>query len=319
MNVVEGRVVRTDAKVCHVALEPGSPPIQAALRGSLFEDLQGMKNPVAVGDLVKVDVSSEPAALLEILPRRNRLGRIASAHDPREQVLVANVDQLLVIGSLSKPGFSSARTDRILAACADYSIPSVLVINKIDLAEEDEVEEIAATYEQIPIPVLRTCAVDGRGIDELRALLQDKVSVLYGASGAGKSTLVNYLQPGLNIKEGKISKYWSAGKHTTSYSQLHPLDFGGWVIDTPGIRAFRLHGVPIERLRDLFGEFGRYQGKCRFPTCTHDHEPGCAVWDAVDRLELPASRYASYIDLLIEADPARAVEGDEFESPDEEP
>jgi ribosome biogenesis GTPase len=201
---------------------------------------------------VLVDLGGDPLRLTEVLPRRNYLGRTASSHDPREQILAANVDQLLAISSIVKPGFSSNRTDRILAACVWHDIPAVLVLNKIDLVDEDDVAAVERTYLDIPVPVLRTCAVDGRGVDELRALLSDGVSVLYGASGAGKSTLLNAVQPGLNLKTGKISKYWHAGKHTTTHSQLFPLEAGGWVVDTPGIRVFRLYEVGAAELRGLF-------------------------------------------------------------------
>ena len=300
-----GRVIRVDAKVCHVDL--GDRVIHASPRGSLFENLQ-QKNPVAVGDLVKVSLDGDPVGLESVEPRRNYLGRTASSHDPREQVLVANVDQLFMIGSVEKPKFSSVRTDRILAACCWHNIPAVLVLNKIDLADEEQAAAIRATYEAIPIPVIVTCATDGRGVDELGAMLKDKVSVFYGPSGAGKSTLLNWIQPGLKIREGKISRYWDQGKHTTSFSTLHSLEMGGYAIDTPGIRVFRLHELERGDLRGLFPDFAPLAKKCYFPDCTHDHEPDCAVWDAVDSGKLAASRYASYVDMLDEIDPANAYE-----------
>src|SRR5688572_13774447 len=240
-GTVEGRVVRADARIFHVSV--GERTLPAAPRGKLFEGLSERKNPVAVGDRVRVDVSSTPAAIEEVLERRNYLGRRASAHDPREQVLVANVDRMFVIGSLRKPGFSSNRTDRILAACFWHGIPAVLVLNKIDLARGAEAAEIRGTYERAGVEVFETSALRGEGIDALRDALRDRLNVFYGASGAGKSSLLNALQPGLDLKVGKISRYWDTGKHTTTFSQLHRLEFGGWVIDTPGIRVFRLHGL----------------------------------------------------------------------------
>lgn len=310
-----GRVVRTDAKVCHVQIE--GETLLAAPRGALFENLGHQKNPIAVGDFVEIETSGSPASIEKVLERRNYLGRTASSHDPREQVLVANVDQLLIVGSLNKPGFSSNRTDRILAACVWHEIPATLILNKIDLARSGELEEVRATYERIPIPVLETCATKGLGLESLKAALQNKVSVFYGASGAGKSTLLNALQPGLKIKVGKISRYWDQGKHTTSFSRLHTLDFGGYVIDTPGIRVFRLHDLTRAELRDLYPEFSRYQSDCQFPDCSHDHEPRCAVFDAVDRGEIPASRYASYTEMLdeVSTDPIE----DELVEPEEDP
>ncbi len=311
----KGRVVRVDAKVCHVHTDDGE--LQAAPRGSLFEDLDGVKNPVAVGDWVMVDPASEPAALVEVLPRQNYLSRIASSHDPREQVLVANVDQLLIIASVNKPKFSSNRTDRVLAACEWHEIPTVLVLNKIDLDRKGVLAEIRATYQSIPVPVLETCATEGTGLDELRELLTDKVTALYGPSGAGKSTLINELQPGLKLKVGKISSYWEQGRHTTSYSRLFRLDFGGWVVDTPGFRAFRLHGLRRGSVWGLFPELARFQDGCRFPNCTHDHEPDCAVLDALEDGKIAESRYMSYLELLVESAPDDFVEPDAEEELEE--
>lgn len=302
--MLTGRVVRQDAKVFHV--DVGGKTILCAPRGKLFDSLKAeVKNPVAVGDLVRVDPAGDPASIEEVLPRRNQLSRMASSHDPREQVLVANVDQLFIIGSMRKPGFSSFRTDRILAACEWHEITPVIVINKIDLVREGDVEAIRATYEGAGYDVLETSATEERGVEALRDKLPGAVSVFYGPSGAGKSSLLNALQPGLRLKVGKISKYWSAGVHTTTFSQLIELDLsgGGWVIDTPGIRVFRLHGVHRGVLRDQFPEFARYEGKCRYPDCAHDHEPGCAVVEAVERGDVAETRYASYVEMLDEVSP----------------
>ncbi len=299
-GTVEGRVVRADARLFHVSV--GERTLPAAPRGKLFEGLE-RKNPVAVGDRVRVDLSTSPASIEEVLARRNYLGRLASAHDPREQVLVANVDRLFVIGSLRKPGFSSNRTDRILAACFWHNIPTVLVLNKMDLARGSEGDEIRSTYERAGIEVLQTSVPRGEGIDALRAALRDRLNVFYGASGAGKSSLLNAIQPGLNLKVGKISRYWDTGKHTTTFSQLHSLDFGGWVIDTPGIRIFRLHGLKPRDLRGLFPEFAPFAAHCRYPDCSHDHEPGCAVFEAVERGEIGATRFASYLEMQDELAP----------------
>lgn len=293
-----GRVVRTDAKVVHV--EVGDRVVLAAPRGKLFEERKAQKNPVAVGDRVLVDTSSQPAGLEEVLPRTNWLGRLASTHDPREQVLFANVDRLFVVASVKKPPFSSNRADRILAACAWHDIPATLVLNKIDLAEDEEIDALRASYAHAGIELLETCATDGRGIDELRAALAGRVSALYGGSGVGKSSLLNALAPGLKLKVGKISKFWDAGKHTTTHSELLKLPFGGAVIDTPGIRVFRLHGATQQDLRGIFPELVAHQAGCHFPSCTHVAEPDCAVVRALDEGRIPESRYASYLELMNE-------------------
>jgi ribosome biogenesis GTPase len=311
----EGRVVRVDAKVCHV--DVSGEVVLAAPRGALFERLEGVKNPVAVGDLVRVDRSSDPASLAEVLPRRNSLSRVASSHDPREQVLAANIDQVMIFASVDKPRFSSNRTDRILAACEWNELEPVLVLNKIDLDKKGRLAEIRATYEAVPVRIVETCATDGRGVEEVKALLRDRVTILYGPSGAGKSTTINAIQPGLDLKVGRISAHWDQGRHTTTHSQLIHLELGGWVIDTPGIRVFRLHGVKKSQLRDLFPEIRRLQAGCKYPDCIHDHEPECAVLDALEAGELARTRYMSYLELLVEASPDDFSGGDD-ELPEDE-
>lgn len=302
-EVRKGRVIRADAKVFHVDF--GDEVCTCAPRGKLFDELDdNVKSPVAVGDWVHVSLDGDPAGIEEVLPRTNYLSRTASSHDPREQILFSNVDQLFVISSLEKPRFSSNRTDRILAACRYHEIPASLVINKIDLDKRDDLDDICETYEAAGIDVLPTCAADGRGIQPLAELLRDKVSVFYGASGAGKSTLLNLLEPTLDLKTAKISKYWDSGRHTTTFSQIHTLhEVGGLVVDTPGIRAFRLYDINKAELRDLFPEFEPYRGKCEFSDCSHDHEPGCVVYEAVEALTLSPTRYGSYIEILDELAP----------------
>ncbi len=308
--------MRVDAKLCHVDVDGSVLP--AAPRGALFDNLGHVKNPVAVGDRVRVDLASQPASLDEVLPRKNQLSRQASSHDPREQVLFANVDQLLVIASVTKPGFSSNRTDRILVACQYHEIPAHLVLNKIDLDRAGVAEELRATYAAVGVPVLLTSAERGTGLEELAALLRGKASALYGGSGVGKSTLLNALVPGLNIKIGKISSYWEQGKHTTSYSQIHTLPtLGARVIDTPGIRVFRLYGVNERELRDAFPELLEYGAQCRFAGCSHTHEPDCAVHAAFERGDIATSRFESYIEMLSEAVPVSEL-ADDGEGDDDE-
>ena len=304
MNHAIGTVVRGDARVYHVCLDESGETRQFAPRGKLFDTLDGgIKNPVTVGDKVRVMLDGDPPAVEEVLPRRNYLPRIASSHDPREQILFSNVDQLFVIASVTKPTFSSNRTDRILAACEYYEIPANVVLNKVDLDKDDMTAQLRETYEEAGLRVIETCATDGR-LGELDELLRGSISVFYGASGAGKSTILNTLQPGLKLRTGKISRYWEAGKHTTTFSQMHVLDaLECRVIDTPGIRVFRLAGINKAELRDCFPEFAPHQARCRFPDCSHDHEPDCGVYEAVESGRLAPTRYASYVEILDELVP----------------
>jgi ribosome biogenesis GTPase / thiamine phosphate phosphatase len=304
----KGLVVQADAKVVHVELEPvdGEPRrvIQAVPRGKLFEALGPVKNPLAVGDWVEVEASGQPPAVERVLPRRNQLSKVASSHDPREQVLFANVDEVLVINSFKTPGFSSNRTDRILAACSLCELPASLVLNKSDLADPEELELVRQTYQKAGYPVIETAATKGLGLDAVKQRMVGRTTVMYGASGVGKSTLLNALF-GLSLKVGKISSYWASGKHTTSFSKAVRIDEQTVVIDTPGIRVFRPYGIHKADLRFHYKEFAAYTGRCRFQGCLHDHEPGCALADAVEAGELAPSRYLSYVELLdeIEAPP----------------
>jgi ribosome biogenesis GTPase len=298
----KGTVVRSDAKVYHV--EVGGEVRQFAPRGRLFEELGETKNPVAVGDHVRVSLKGDPPGVEEVLRRVNYLPRIASSHDPREQILFANVDQLFIIASVAQPTFSSNRADRILAACSYHEIPAWLILNKIDLDKGGQARAVCKTYEAAGVPVLEMCASEKRGLEPLIELLRNKISVFYGASGAGKSTILNAIQPGLNLRVGKISRFWDQGKHTTTFSQMHRFEaLPARVIDTPGIRVFRLAGINKAELRDLFPEFQPFQEQCHFPDCTHDHEPKCAVFDALEAGKLAPTRYASYVEILDELTP----------------
>jgi ribosome biogenesis GTPase len=309
MDVAIGRVVRADARVCHVDIDGNVR--QFAPRGKLFEELsRDVKNPLAVGDRVEVSRDGDPPGIERVLPRENWLSRIASSHDPREQVLFANVDQVVVLGSVNAPRFSSNRTDRILLACRYHEIPALLILNKVDLDVRGAAREIRHTYEAADVTVLETCAATGQGVERFADALRARISAVYGPSGAGKSTLLNAIQPDLLLKTGKISRYWDAGKHTTSFSQMHPLPaLEAWVIDTPGIRVFRPFGINKAELRDLFPEFAPFARECRFPDCSHDHEPGCAVFAAVEDGRIAPTRFASYVEVLDELVPPPEDDG----------
>jgi ribosome biogenesis GTPase / thiamine phosphate phosphatase len=303
-ELATGRVVRCDAKSYLVTI--GGETRAFVPRGKLFDTKDAdVKSPVVVGDLVRVSLDGDPPGVEEVLPRKNYLPRVASSHDPRQQILFANVDQLFIVASLAKPTFSSNRADRILAACRYHEIPAQLVLNKIDLDKDDLMREITRTYVEAGVEVLPVCATERRGLETLAARLTAKTSVLYGGSGAGKSTILNALEPGLTLKTGKISKFWDQGKHTTTHSQVHALpSLDAWVIDTPGIRVFRLTGINKAELRDCYPEFAPFAAHCRYgASCSHDHEPGCAVFEAVEKGQLAPTRFASYVEILDELVP----------------
>ena len=264
------------------------------------------KNPIAVGDRVRVSLDGRPAGCRggarahelpsphRLLPRPTRAGtsrqrRSTGGHRFGSRVHASR--------RIAPTGFS--------AACEYYEIPGRLVLNKLDLDDEGEGEAVAATYEAAGVPVLPTSAERGEGLAALADLLRGKVTAFYGASGAGKSTLLNALQPGLSLKTGKISRYWAQGKHTTTFSQMLRVEaVDGWVIDTPGIRVFRLYGINKAELRDCYPEFAPFQERCRYLNCSHyDHEPECGVFEAVDTGQLAPTRYQSYVEILDELAP----------------
>jgi ribosome biogenesis GTPase len=296
MPTALGRVVRFDARI--VIVDVDGVPRACAQAGKLFESRGPQKNPVAVGDEVEVALGRDPGRIEAVRPRRNWLSRVASSHDPREQVLCANVDQVVVVSSVRQPTFSSARADRILIAARHAEIPALLVVNKADLAAEGELDLLCATYESAGIDALRTSVPAGQGLAELRERLGGRLSFLYGGSGVGKSSLLNALAPALGLRVGAVSSYWDQGRHTTSDSRLVELAPGTRVIDTPGIRRFRPFGIAGAELRHFYPEFAR--ARCRFGDCTHDHEPGCGLADAVEQGLVPPSRAASYLELLEE-------------------
>ncbi len=294
------RVLRVDARQCEVLLADGTVT-PAMMRGRLFEERSEDRVPVAVGDRVRLERETETWAIAEVLPRRNEFCRRASGEDlDRRQLLAANVDQVVVVNSLADPPFSSIAADRILAACSFAGIPTLLLLNKADLIKQRKLERILATYAGAEVPLLATSAVDGGGLEELRAAIAGRASVFYGLSGVGKSTLLNHLLPELKLETRDTSAALSSGRHTTSFSRLYPMPDGGSLIDTPGVRKFRPYGLPPSEVRLHFAELRRVGETCRYQDCTHRSEPGCAVLSARQSGDFPEPRYRSYLELMME-------------------
>jgi ribosome biogenesis GTPase len=253
-----------------------------------------------VGDFVRVELTETPGSVEERLERRTLLFRASAGEGRRAQVLVANADQVLVVASIRAPALSFSGVDRILAAAEHGDLGGVVCLNKIDLAAKKEAEEAAGIYRRAGFPTLLTCGLRGDGLEDLRAALEGKITVLAGASGVGKSTLINALQPGLDLRIAPVTGKMGEGRHTTTGIRLLRLDFGGQVVDTPGIRSFALWQVEAEDVRLLFRDLRGIERRCRFSSCLHREEPGCAVRAAVKRRRIAPSRYASYLDVLAE-------------------
>ena len=258
-------------------------------------------DPVAIGDAILYKpAEAGKGVITDILPRKTKLSRPAAGKKPLEQVVVANLDQVVAVFAATRPKPHWNLLDRYLVSAESAELDTLVCITKMDTADEDEVADIAALYRALGYRVILTSSASGRGIDELRAELNGKLSAFVGKSGVGKTSLLNALQPGLGAKVGAVSLGDTGkGMHTTTHMEMFPLDGGGAVVDTPGIRMFGLWEVDGSDIALYFREMEPLVGTCRFGNdCTHDHEPGCAIRKAVDTGEIARRRYDSYLRML---------------------
>jgi ribosome biogenesis GTPase len=255
---------------------------------------------VVIGDHVRVrllDEQAEGAAtglIEEILPRENELVRGAAGGGRYLDVIATNLDLLVAVHALREPDFNPARLDRFLLIAEAAEIPALVCLNKLDLISSEEAGLIAGVYRAAGYPVILTCAKSGSGIEELRAALTGKISALLGPSGVGKSSLLNRIQPGLRLRTAEISDATGKGRHTTTTAELLPLNGGGYVADTPGLRELAIREVEPEDVAWLFPEFRPFMVECKFSNCTHREEVGCAVTAAVRAGAIAPERYRSY-------------------------
>jgi ribosome biogenesis GTPase len=260
-------------------------------------------NPVAVGDHVELGerAADGTAFIVAITTRRNYIIRRASNLSKESHIIAANLDQALLVVTLAHPTTSTTFIDRFLATAQAYGVEAIIAINKTDLLDEEDrelLEAVAYLYESIGYKTVAISAETGDGIDGLKAMLKDKVTLFAGNSGVGKSTLINRLIPGLDLRTGEISTVHDTGMHTTTFSELFYLPEGGSIIDTPGVRGFGTVDFKREEIDHYFPELFALSKDCRFGNCTHTHEPGCAVRAALERNEVAESRYTSYLSIL---------------------
>jgi ribosome biogenesis GTPase len=273
--------------------------VEVSLRGRLKK---GDGEKLAVGDEVwmEEDARGGAWAIAEILPRRSQLARRAPGGAYGERTVVANIDQVVVVFSVAKPEPHVRMLDRFLVIAEANDIAARIVINKVDLAADAGVRARFADYVAAGYPLHLTSVVARRGFGELREALAGRVSALTGPSGVGKSSLLNALYPGLNLRVGEISESVNKGRHTTVGATLHPIPGGGFVVDTPGLREVGVWGIDPAALDQCFPEFAALLGQCRFSDCSHLHEPGCAVRQAVERGTASRARWESYAKLYEE-------------------
>ena len=270
------------------------------IRSSLRVPHSGLSNVVAAGDEVVVSHNGHDRGLVDaVLPRRSALARPDSFYPHLQQVIVANVDQLLIVASWREPAFWPELVDRYLIAAVRHKVAPIICINKIDLAADPaELAAVEGAYAQAGCRVICTSARAGQGLDALREILAGRTTALAGLSGVGKSSLLSAVEPGLSLRVSEVSDRRHEGRHTTTQVSLHPLSGGGFVADTPGIREMGLSGLRQPDLQRFYPELAAAAGSCTYANCSHTREPGCAVKLAVRAGRISAMRYDSYRKIL---------------------
>ena len=307
--MMEATVVKNAGSHFLLSELPRWEPFPAVLRGKVRLEKSGATNPVAVGDRVLYSLEGtvadeqHPAVITEVLPRKNYVIRRSTNLSRQQHIIASNLDRALLVVTLYFPEIKLPFLDRLLVTCEVYGVQAVIVLNKMDLYRElapEQVEDFCRIYRGAGYQVIECSALTGEGMDELRAICSQGTSLVSGESGVGKSSVIKALDPSLDPKIGRISEAHLQGKHTTSLYEMYPLNGGGFIVDTPGLRGFGLVDLEKEEIAKYFPEMLRVADNCRFVPCTHTHEPGCAVKAAVDAGLISPERYNSYLGMLEE-------------------
>lgn len=301
---MKGLVIKSTGSWYEVKSDAGDI-LKVRLKGVFRLDETKDTNPIAVGD--RVVVSTEDAdnswVIDEIIERENYIVRSSPKHKGARQVIAANLDQALLVVTMANPRTSTGFIDRFLITAEANHIPTIIAFNKQDLLDpktkkkQDYVSEI---YKNIGYKVLFVSSVTGENIEELKSILKDKTTLVSGHSGVGKSTLMNAVQPGLNLRTNDISKFSGKGMHTTTFAEMHFLDFGGGIIDTPGIREFGIMDFKPEEISHYFVEMREALKDCKFNNCIHENEPGCGVRKAYEAHKISEDRYGNYLNIMLD-------------------
>ena len=303
---IEGLVIRATGSWYEVL--NGEERINCRIRGKLR--LKGVRstNPVVVGDIVRCESDQNGEwVIYDIVPRRNYIIRRASNLSKESHIIAANIDRAMIVVTLIEPVTALEFVDRFLITCEAYKVPATILLAKIDLLADapEAVAQFHEIYNSAGYEVIDISATEGIGVDRVKAMLDGKVTLVSGNSGVGKSTLIGKIDPTLDIRTGEISESFHKGKHTTTFSTMYPIGNNGYIIDTPGIKGFGLIEIDDKELWHYFPEIIATAGECRFYNCTHTHEPGCAVVEAVKDGKISYSRYESYLKILDDDDKYR--------------
>ena len=301
LHLEKGLVIRNTGSWYVVKTEDGRQ-IECKIKGNFR--LKGIRstNPIAVGDRVQIAVNSEGTAFItEIEDRKNYIIRRASNLSKQSHIIAANLDLCMLVVTVNYPETSTIFIDRFLASAEAYRVPVALVFNKTDLYSEDELrylDGLINLYTHIGYPCFRISALNEEGIQEIKDELKGKITLFSGHSGVGKSTLINAILPEAKLKTGEISTAHNKGMHTTTFSEMFPVEGDGYIIDTPGIKGFGTFDMKDEEVGHYFKEIFEFSANCKYGNCTHRHEPGCAVREAVANHYISESRYTSYLNIL---------------------
>ena len=303
---MKGIIIKSTGSWYQVLETETKAVFEARIRGKFKLIKTRLTNPLAVGDEVEFSLEQDDVAwITKILPRKNYLIRKSVNLSKEAHIIASNIDIACFIYTLKFPETSLGFLDRFLACCEAYNIPSLILFNKMDVLSEDEkeiVQNIEAMYQNIGYDTLEISSYSKLNLDLLKDRIKDKTSVFFGHSGCGKSTLVNALQPSLDLRTGEISDTHLKGKHTTTFAQMHFWDFGGSVIDTPGVREFAMIDVEKDEIQHYFPEIFTLGRDCKYHNCMHINEPKCAVIAGLENGEIEESRYMTYLKLMEEAE-----------------
>jgi ribosome biogenesis GTPase len=289
----QGKVIKSTRN--HYLVRYGEKTLTCVVRGKIVGKPGEALSTVKVGDnVILTEISGDEGVIQQILPRSSKLSRTVEGKAYREHIIATNIDQMVVIMSVRQPSFKWGLLDRYLVIAEKNKLHSVICLNKIDLAPTKEFLKIEKTYQKLKYDIHFTSVVTGRGLNILSTVLKDKVSILVGHSGVGKSSILQKIEPHVTVRIAEISEKTTKGKHTTSFVELFPLSFGGYIIDTPGIRELGLWDIFRDELKQYFIEFHQVQKACQFNDCKHLKEPGCAVKEAVKKNQISKERYKNY-------------------------